>query len=353
MKNYINFNTINENKYYIYSRVFRINDLLEQTNKIYKNTNIEIWMKKYNFDKFATALFITDNKINNIDDIDIRQSSKDIKNKKYFSDTSKKYNGTKIIESEIIRNNEKIYLYVFKKNPNKARQNHGFKYEYEMRKLNNINKPPYTAKWDAVGSISKKLFDERILEGKTIEFNSNNITWDDLDEQYKNNYLWNIKCIGKGNSVDLGAFTRISGLDSKTLKPIVDDISIQNIKDEYKNKFIFNVCFYNKENKANRTEYFVFIDIDTWRTYLPHDIDNLEEMYRELQKHRLSKTRVRTNKTEQSWREYIENYSKITEHSDIKLRFKRDSKGQLRIQSSMSYNIFMSKILKNPHIKIY
>jgi thymidylate synthase (FAD) len=75
-----------------------------------------------------------------------------------------------------------------------------------------------------------------------------------------------------------------------------------------------------------------------------------QNMYTELQSHRLKGER--TKEGESAWWDFINKYKKLTESSVIKLRFKRDSKGQLRIQSSFSSSDFTSKILKNPHIRI-
>ena len=73
-------------------------------------------------------------------------------------------------------------------------------------------------------------------------------------------------------------------------------------------------------------------------------------MYDELSEHRLIGER---DPEDLKWKEFTAKYSKICKDSILKLRFKRDSKGQLRIQSSISNLSFRNEILKNNHIKIY
>ena len=60
-----------------------------------------------------------------------------------------------------------------------------------------------------------------------------------------------------------------------------------------------------------------------------------------------------SDKTEKDWLEYRKKYGEISKDSLISLNFKRDSKGQLRIQSSMSMKGFKDRLLKeNDHILI-
>ena len=343
---------INEQKLYIYSRIFRAEDLFEDpkhdNDVIYSPVQISEWMKKYDFDKMAILLFVSVDKIRDDVSIHMRVSSKDFKNKNYFDTLSTGKDGILIPESEMIVGNDILQLFLFRKNSNdknRARQLHGFKYESEMRWLNFLNKPEYTAHWDAEGVLSEKLFTTRKNEGKKIEFYDgselNEIEWESLDNKYKENYFWNIKCIKKRNEIGLGAFTRIAGLLPNGEKDV-----------DYVDKFIFNVCFYSGENKENRTEYFIFIDIDTWKKYLPqYDKQELMNMFSELMQHKLNGKR--TKKSEQQWKHYRSKYSNITNDSMIKLRFKRDSKGQLRIQAAINYNNFKKHILKdNNYIKI-
>jgi hypothetical protein len=73
-------------------------------------------------------------------------------------------------------------------------------------------------------------------------------------------------------------------------------------------------------------------------------------MYNNLEQHRLgskSNPGERTDETELAWREYCATYRKITENYGIKLNFKRDTKGQLRIQCSMNKSVFYNELLKN------
>jgi len=352
IKNYNDFNMINEKKLYIYGRVFRVADLIEvdeEDEPIYSPIQISNWMKEFNFDLMAKGIFVSTRMIKSDSELfGMRVSSKDIKNKKYFDSNTKDKKGTLIKGSEIIVGKDKLTLYVFQKNSSdkkRARQNHGFKYESMMRKYNNINKPPYTAKWDAEGSIGEELFKVRTEEGKKIEFfdgnTLKNITWDSLEPYYKSDFKWNIKCIKKGNAVDLGAFSRIAGLDSLH-NPLTTDVDT----------FLFDVCFYTGENKENKTEYFIYIDLATWKTYLPeYNEEEIKAMFIDLKQHKL--IGERTDEKEIAWKSYTNKYSKITENSLIKLRFKRDSKGQLRIQSAFGHKSFINTLLKeNNYIKI-
>lgn len=343
IKNYNEFNMINEEKLYIYSRVFRIADLLDDT--IYSPIQISKWMTDYNFDHMAEGVFTSKKIVKNKEILGIRVSSKDMKNKFYFDSESNRRLGTLIEDSEINVDGESLFLYIFEKNSNdqkRARQIHGFRYESVMRKLNNIDKPHYTAKWDANGSIGEELFNVRTDEGKTIEFFDGNslkpINWNSLDDVYKKDYAWNIKCIKNGNGIDLGSYSRIAGLD-KEYKTSKTDIK----------KFIFNVCFYDGDNKV---EYFIYIDMETWKSYLPdHDESEIASMFQDLKKHRL--IGKRTIEKEKKWKSYRTKYANITNNSLIKLRFKRESKGQLRIQSGISNINFFNTLLKeNKYIKI-
>lgn len=94
--------------------------------------------------------------------------------------------------------------------------------------------------------------------------------------------------------------------------------------------------------------------LQVWESYLPEMEKNISEftqMYKDLISHRLKGDR--NDMSEEAWLQFRINYKKLSENSMIKLRFKRDTKGQLRIQSSISFSDFKNKVLQNPHIKIY
>jgi hypothetical protein len=102
-------------------------------------------------------------------------------------------------------------------------------------------------------------------------------------------------------------------------------------------------------------EYVIEIDIKKWFSYLP-DINNkdvfnsLEEMYQNLHLHKAMNKEEQV-KGEKAWKEYIKKYSKLTEgENKISLNFKRDSKGQLRIQASMTDKLFNKLLSENKHI---
>jgi hypothetical protein len=348
---------LNEKKYFIYTRQFRIGDL--KNSNIYDLSVIDAWKSKYNLDDSAHCLFVSDKKTNN--DLSvfkskiIRYSKGDIKNKESFNDESKDKSGYVPEDSVLEVNGDLVYLFIFKKNSNenlRARQNHGFKYEYNIRALNGLEKLSYVNKWDAKGNMDKRLFDEKISLDKQIEYWGGNsyrdIEWEDSSlEPFKANMYWNIKAMAINTNIETGDFKRISGIKSQNGVLIVDDSKIQN--------FIFNVAFHdNTSNKNIICEYFILMSLDNWKKYLPDIQSNIEEisnMYSDLESHRLRG--LRQTDLEQNWLNYRLRYSKITNNSVIKLRFKRDTKGQLRIQSAINYNDFMSRILKeNRHIKI-
>lgn len=356
-----------EKKLYIFQRKFRIDDLVNSN--IYPISDVVRWMDIYKFDRLAHAMLVSKSKLN-IKDVlstdDIRISSRDIKNTSYFNDDSKGYDGYLIEDSMIDIGNDIVYLYVFRKNSNldnRARQVHGFKYEGEIKRLNNLKKLPYVDKWDAKGTLDKSFLEKRMGIDKRVEFFDGNryitliekddndvniINMDILPETYTKNMFWNIKCISNGKSIEMGDFKRISGL-----RTINNDVTLKN--DNSLRFFMLNIGLHD-QNNAIIEEYFIFMPIRLWKQYLP-DLSNPEiiadvkTMYNELNIHRLRGDR--TEQSERAWRDYTNKYSQLTKDKVIKLRFKRDSKGQLRIQSSINYNDFVNKILKNPHIAIY
>ncbi len=354
-----------EKKLYIFKRKFRIDDLVNAN--IYPISDVVKWMDQYNFDKFAHAMLVSKSQIkdrNILSDDDIRVSSRDIKNLNYFNDETKGYDGYLIEDSLITLSNDDIYLFVFRKNSNKdhrARQIHGFKYEGEIKRLNNLKKLPYTDKWDAKGTLDKSFIEKRI--DSNVEFfngseykslitkDANGVKAVDMSvvsDAYKKNMYWNIKCITNGKSIEMGDFKRISGI--KTLE---GDIGIKD--DNSIRFFMLNIALHDNNNVVTE-EYFIFMPLRLWKQYLP-DLSNVEnfskikEMYKLLPNYRLRGDRTEASEIE--WKNFTSKYTELTKDKVIKLRFKRDSKGQLRIQSSISYNDFVNKILKIPHIRIY
>lgn len=356
-----------EKKLFIFQRKFRIDDLVKSN--IYPISDIVRWMDTYKFDKLAHAMLVSKEQLsvkNVLTTDDIRVSSRDIKNSNYFNDTTKGYDGYLIDESMIELGNDIVYLYVFRKNSNsnnRARQVHGFKYEGEIKRLNNLKKLPYVDKWDAKGTLDKSFLDKRLSDNKKVEFfngenyislinkDSNGVEEIDttnLPDSYRKNMFWNIKCINNGKSIEMGDFKRISGL-----KTIDNEVSLKG--DNSLRFFMLNIGLHDTNNNVVE-EYFIFMPIRKWKEYLPdltnpEVIKDVKSMYKELNLHKLKGDRTETS--EKYWREYTSKYSKLTKDKVIKLRFKRDSKGQLRIQSSINYNDFVNTILKNPHIVIY
>ena len=145
----------------------------------------------------------------------------------------------------------------------------------------------------------------------------------------------------------MGYFKRISGLE-------VEDGQLK-IKKTTAKYFILAVGFHNGIDKKNIIEeYIILMPLQVWESYLPEMEKNISEftqMYKDLISHRLKGDR--NDISEEAWLQFRINYKKLSENSMIKLRFKRDSKGQLRIQSAISFSDFKNKVLQNPHIKIY
>ncbi len=362
IKSYCNF--INENKLFIYNRQFRILDLLETT--IYPKRLVKRWMKEYNFDEFAHCLFVTEEPItSDSKKIVISKSSRDIKNKISFNNQTKKYEGWMPPDSKIERGDDEVYLYIFKKNSNKqnrARQIHGFIYEGQIKRLNGLAKFKKTHKWDAEGGLDKNYLNYRIGEGKNVDFFDGDLyqsisikdevsgiseaNINIIPSEFFDYHNWSIKCMKTKTDVEMGDFKRISGIEKVGSK-------IKILKTLEKN-FILSVAFHDgTENKNILEEYLILMPVPVWKTYLPNlelKLDDITKMYNDLYNHKL--IGERTEESELDWQNYMTKYKTITDSSVIKLRFKRDSKGQLRIQCSFSYNIFKSLVLKNPHIRI-
>jgi len=347
MKKYNKINLISEEKHYILNSESRIKDYIEDIDSPYSPTSIYKWMKKYNFDEMATAQLVSDKKIHIKDVFGLRITSKDLKNKFFFDDKSKNRDGTIIPESKIEIGGYTFYLFIRRKgsnDENRARQLHGFRYEEKITKINNLinGKKLYTDKWDGFGSIKEDMFIDRINSGKTITFfdgeNEKEITWEDLSDKYKKDYKWNIKNIRKGNSIDMGDYKRISGLD-------------KDFNHSYeKGYFILNVCFYDDDVTE---EYFIFINFDVWETYLQQDVKRVKEMYLEMFS---GKYKIKLNEErpidDSEWYNFLDEYKDLRKNGIIRLRPKRN-KAQLRMQCSIPNTKFKEVILKeNKHIKI-
>lgn len=350
-----------ESKKYMISRSMRIKDLLDiddNDKKIYSTLDVKNWMIKYDFDEMSKCIIVSDTKnvFNNLFS-EYRISSKDLKNKFYFDDNSKNHNGKKIEESEREIDGITFYLFVFRKgsnDKNRARQMHGFKNESDIISKNNLIKSNrYTYKWDAFGSINKSYLEEKLNENSLKYYNGEeyiDLDWSHfneiVDDEIMGKLNWNIKTIKTKNSIDLSDFLRISGLEKNN----------NIIEKRYSNLKNFMLCVNFHNDSKIVEEYYILIDNDHWLSYLP-DLNNeknmsfIQNMYDELHNHKLIGTR--TNYSENKWHEYVNKYSVLTSNSIIKLRFKRDSKGQLRIQCGISNNNFFDFVLaENKHFKI-
>lgn len=342
-----------EKKVFIYTRSFRLINLLP-TN-LYSAETIESWKALYGYDDYATCIFISEEKIKKPSELSIKLKGSDIKNKSSFNTDTAGYKGTVMPDSRIEIEGDIVYLYVFDKNSNqnkRARQNHGFRYEGTVKRLNGLKQLKYTDKWDAEGTLDKRYIDEKILvDCKKVEVGTKSsraeADWDSIADDFKEYLNWNIKSMANGTDVELGDFLRISGYEKQG-----DSLAKRNIRNE--KSFMFCVSFHdNSTERKVLEEYLVLMPIESWRTYLPDMEGNLEQfesMYKDLKEHRL--VGERTDDSEAKWAAYRKKYEKLFKDSIIKIRFKRDSKGQLRLQCAMSYSNFMNSVLNNRHIKI-
>ena len=379
---------INEKKLFIYHEKFKIYNLL--LSGIYPVEKIQEWMKKYEIDEYAHCIFVTEKKpqqpygphtwqqfsvAGSLPGKElVKPSHYQIQNKVYFDSDVAKHQGWMPEDSKLMIGAsldsdiyEEIYLYIFKKNSNqklRARQIHGFVYEADVRNLNGLKKLGKTAKWDAEGSLDKNFLQARMDQGKFIEYfdpstgyqnmvledevsGAGELNWDLIaNSEFCGTRNWSIKCTKKGSSIEFGDFKRISGIELEhgRLKFIHSNekyfILVLGIHDGTPEKFIL-------------TEYIILVPIETWKTYLPDIEGNLsefEKMYTDLQNFRLKGER--SDQSEAEWEKYMAKYKQLTTNSATKLRFKRDSKGQLRIQCAIQPKEFMEKVLQNPHIKI-
>jgi hypothetical protein len=368
-----------EKRLYIFTRSFRLGSLISAG--IYPQDIVEGWMKENTYDEFATGIFVSETAVKSKSNFDIRLKERDIKNKNSFDDSTRGYAGKIMPDSEIESNGDILYVYVFDKNSNeekRARQNHGFKYESQIIKGNGLHKKEgygagYTDKWDASGTLNKNYLDEKTgVDCKTVEIGTNEgrlpAFWESIGSEFKENLNWSIKCMAKGTDVELGDFLRISGykrstegivstsgatFSGATFSAPEDSKSKKDKKDE---KFMLCVSFHdNSSEKKVIEEYFIPIKVEDWKTLLP-DIEGNKEifnsMYRELRSHRIVGKENKTYETEAAWKAYMNKYKPLFKNSAIKIRFKRDSKGQLRLQAAISNANFINHVLKHMHIRI-
>jgi hypothetical protein len=357
-----------EKKLYIFTRSFRLNSLIDAG--IYPKEMVDVWMKENGYDAFATGIFVSEKVLKSKSEFIIKQKEKDIKNKKTFNITAKGYSGKIMSGSQIDTGGDTVFLYIFDKNSNpqkRARQNHGFRYEGQVIRGNNLKKEQgsglgYTDKWDAEGTLDKSYIDEKSsVDCKKIEIGTNvsrqEVVWEDIRGHFSSNMKWSIKCMANGTDVELGDFLRISGYQRKQM--VKKGYRIENCgitkRDGGVDKFMLCVGFHdNSAEKKVLEEYFIPISIDEWQKLLPDIEANIKEfgdMYNELGQHKV-KSGKKTEETESAWVEYRKKYRTLFEESIIKVRFKRDSKGQLRLQAAISNSNFMKYVLKNRHIRI-
>lgn len=356
---------LNENKLYLFNRKFRVTSLLEA--RIYPTIKIKRWMKEYNFDEFAHCVLVSKTPILEKPETKylLRSTSRDISNINYFNTSTIKYEGYLPEDSKLIINDQEVYLYIFKKNSNpqnRARQLHGFIYEGDVKNLNGLAKLKKTHKWDAEGGLDKSYLNRRIEQQKQVQYfdglnyidlvtlddvsGFKECAWDILPDSFKEHHNWSIKCMANKTDIELGDFKRIAGLekDGKNIKIVSSN----------EQHFMMAVGFHDgTSEKKILSEYIIRVPILIWKTFLPDlqlKLSDITNMYNDLSQHKLIGDR--TSESEISWQNYTQKYKSLCDGSIIKLRFKRDSKGQLRIQCAMSYNNFINTVLKLPHIKI-
>lgn len=356
--------SINEKtRYYIYQGRTRVGDLYET----YNASDIEKWKQRYNLDDIAYCIFVSKDKVKEQGQL-TRLSERGLKNKISFGATElgageglkdTQFDGYLVEDSKKIIDGQEIYLWVFYKGSNierRARQIHGFIYEGEIRRLNGLENTKWTHKWDAKGTLDKNFFDDRVDEGKFMEYfdgqsykplndKSGKIMWNKVPTEFKANLNWSIKSIKSGSSIEMGDFLRIAGLEREGGK-------IRPISDNTQN-FILQINLHDgTPAKKSKVEYTILISVEQWKSFLPTiNLDEFQKMYDELFKHRLRNER--TPISEDAWESYMSKYKKLSEGSAIKLRFKRDSEGQLRIQCAINSQPFRDQILKKcKHIKI-
>jgi hypothetical protein len=382
-----------EKRLYIWDKPFRIDDLL--SSGIYKTGDIFNWIRKYKFDKWAIGIFVSEKRlksnsplkriddrkpissefgklldegdldkiksfideydkmdIKDIRDIHLRKSSKGVKSKNYFNDESKSSKGCLIEESKINFEGDDIYLYIFERGSNndkRARQLNGIVYEAELKKSLNLEFATKGERWDAIGSLDSSYLDKKLKSGSEIYLNNKRLLDYNLIPQdfLQPDNNWSIKsCSNSSSTIYFADFKRISGL-------VLDKNNILSLTDKNLENFILVVGFHTSGNFTE--EYIINVKLSNWKKLIPNVsnrsiILQLQQMYRDLEQHRLGKPEqpaFRTKEKDEKWTKYRKKWSKLTENTDIKLNFKRDTKGQLRIQCSMSKKVFKDKLLKN------
>lgn len=396
---------LNEDIYFIFNEPFRIDDLIES--KLFDISVISKWSKKYNFDKWAVGIFVSKkqiedgkdlfdrwgdettshkysdtellsaeeiekmekeekikdpdkinlSEISDVDKVKLRISTKGTKNKVRFNTTAQGMKGDIISECEMLYNTEEVYLYIFEKgknDKNRARQLHGFIYEEKVRTDFDLTKPTKGEKWDAIGSMNVKFIEDRIQQDDVWIVKNGKKTPVNSIQSIKNNFNTNeiLNWSVKSSSIDsktvyFADFKRIAGLEyvNNDLKLVKSNLE----------KYMLVLGYHKKGNFTE--EYIIEIDINKWLSskYLP-DVRNeeilneLNSMYNNLESHRIRKGQEKTTEGEKKWKEYTERYSKLTKGKLITLNFKRDTKGQLRIQASMTEKNFNILLKENNHI---
>ena len=384
--------------YYIFEKPFRIDDLIQS--KLFELRDISKWAKKHEFDKWAIGLFVSEEQIDiespidrfetgkkaheyseeellDVEESDIEEkefdlkellekipdktklriSSRGTKNKLRFDTKSKGMSGIIVDECKIQYEGIDLKLFIFNKGKNdkaRARQLHGFVYEEEIRKRFDLEKPTKGEKWDAVGRINFDFIAEKMVDHDIYIFDSglkrkvNYIS--DIEYEFDKNSIlnWSIKASSNkaGTSLYFGDFKRISGLEYEGDKLVLNKTEL--------NKYMLVVGKHEKGEFVK--EYLVEIDINKWIKYLPDNLmsrevlDKLENMYSELKDHK-AESKEEQEKGNKAWKEYVEKYSKLTDGEyKISLNFKRDSKGQIRIQSSMNSKLFEKLLSENKHV---
>jgi hypothetical protein len=391
------FTLVQEAKLFIWEKPFRIDDLFNSG--FFKEVDIFNWMRKYKFDRWSIGVLVSKKQLNKksllkrsdnrnparskfgdlldtgdldsieayrskigdknlqdkIDNLELRLSGKGVKGENYFLDSSEIGKGEIIEESKFIYEGDEVYLYIFDKGKNsdkRARQLNGIIYEADIKSMINLNHSIKGERWDAVGSLDSSYLDKKLSQGSEIFLNSEKLTDYNLIPQdfLQPNNNWSIKsCSNSSNSIYLADFKRISGLklvgSPGEYKLILTDKNLDS--------FMLVVGFHNKGQFTK--EYIINVNLDNWKKLIPDMtnpdvISKLEQMYNNLEQHRLgskSNPGERKTATEDSWKKYCATYREITKDFGIKLNFKRDTKGQLRIQCSMNKSVFYNVLLKD------
>ena len=346
---------------YILIKSFLISDLLNSG--IYDIDEIHQWMTDFDFDEGAHAVFVSDKRTTGTQ-FDVPVSGV-MRNNIYFRPTGK-YSGTLIPDSDRVIDNNEVSLFVFDKKRKEelrkgARQIHGFKYEDEIKELNNLSEiGGKTDKWDAFGSLSQEFLDARINESFSVKYSSgenyislvkkDNISGIDtleIPDDFTIDRYWNIKTCST-NEINMADFKNISGL-------IYDGGKL--VRKETVKEFILAVS--KRVGSEIYEEYIVIIDADKWTKYLPDFskkdvLDKVNSLYTELLQHSVKKesdTDEQKKAANLKWWEYVSKYSSLTKDSLIKVRFKRNH-DQLRIQCAISWKNFSIILKENKHIKI-